>query len=129
MPFKPGNKLYKARKSDRGGRPSKEQVAKDLTAAERAKAKLESRVDDIMECYLGLATSGSDSATTRHAIDKLVPDDNGKEKTGSGDTFIQFLFGNTTPTRREADVRLPEEEQRRDLNGGAIRFLGSNGRG
>ena len=73
MPFQSGNK-YGGKRAN-AGRPSKKQVIEELTAAQKAREYLERNVDKVMGCYLGLAGSGQDPATTRHFVDKILPDD------------------------------------------------------
>jgi len=125
MPFEKGNKY--GGKRENAGRRSREQVDKDQSAQQIARKMFERETRGIMGTYLRLATNGEDPATTRHAVDKLIPDTNGKEAPKGGDTFIQFVFGNTEAPRRDIDVGLPQEEQRGHLNGGAVRFIGLNG--
>jgi hypothetical protein len=97
--FEVGNQHAKGGKREGAGRRSKKEIQAELenlkaarTATERARQALEDSADKIMGCYVGLASSGNDPATTRHAVDKLLPDEKNKE-IQQGDTIIQFTFG------------------------------------
>lgn len=119
--FQKGHKLAPGGKREGAGRPRKGELQALKTAADRARARLESSAHKIMGTYIHLATMGKDPATTRHAVDKLIPEVNGKEQQKQGDTYIQYVFGTEG---REIDAGFSQEEQRANLNGGAIRLIG-----
>lgn len=70
MPFRKGHK-YGGKKDPPGGRPTKEAIAARQYAESKARAKLEAATDSVMDKYLKFAKK--DPATTRHAVDKLIP--------------------------------------------------------
>lgn len=92
MPFKLGpdpNRAKGGKRNPPGGRPTKEKQAAKKLAEEIAKDYIEKNIKPIMETYVGLAsgeviermTAGGkkdfflsvDPATSRHAVDKLIP--------------------------------------------------------
>jgi hypothetical protein len=75
MPFEKGHKFATGGKREGAGRPSGKELKEIKSAADKARAKLEASAGAIMGCYVGLASSGNDPATTRHAVDKLLPDE------------------------------------------------------
>lgn len=94
MPFEPGNKLATKRKRHAGGRPSRKQIVELLTAEQKARARLEGAVDRVMDRYESLAISGDDPATTRHFVDKILPDDKRSQQPSA--VTINFIrFDNT----------------------------------
>lgn len=100
MPFEPGNQLATTRRAKRGGRPSRKQIVEQLTAAQRARARLEGAVDKVMDRYESLAISGEDPATTRHFVDKLLPDD--KQTNQPGALTINFVRFDYNPSQLSA---------------------------
>jgi hypothetical protein len=70
MPFKPGNNY--GGKREGAGRPTKKDVELKQTAAQIARDLLEERTREIMASYLQFAHN--DPATSRHAVDKIIPD-------------------------------------------------------
>ena len=120
-----------------GGRKKGDPVQR--AAKEIARAYIEASVKPVLATYFQLAHGRivnkwhegkivgqefeADAGTTRHFIDKLLPDEHDKTPQ-QGNTVIQFIFGNE---RREIDVGLPQEEQRGNLNGGSIRLIGDEG--
>lgn len=75
MPFQKGHKLAKGGRREGAGRKRKEQIELERTAQEMAVSILERNAGRIMGTYVELAASGQDSATTRHAVDRLIPSD------------------------------------------------------
>jgi hypothetical protein len=74
MRFQKGNKFSKGgTKGNKGGRPSKAELQALITGAELARKRLEKSAGKIMNRYIELATR-DDPATTRHAVDKILPD-------------------------------------------------------
>ena len=86
MPFSKGHKLSaKGGKREGAGRPSKETKEIQQKAEEIARDYIEKHVKKLMDTYIGLAAGQVirrnkrrfnltvDPATTRHAVDKLVP--------------------------------------------------------
>jgi hypothetical protein len=74
MRFQKGNKFSKGgTKGNKGGRPSKAELQALITGAELARKRLEKSAGKIMNRYIELATR-EDPATTRHAVDKILPD-------------------------------------------------------
>src|SRR5215470_10000327 len=112
MRFQKGNRFSKGgTRGNKGGRPSKEQREIKKAAAEIAREFIEKNVQPILETYLGLAAGkvveriaedgtktfklSVDPPTTRHAIDKLLPD---KQMESSQEIKITFLrFGEDDP--------------------------------
>jgi hypothetical protein len=92
MKFQTGNKLAKGgKRNPPGGRPTKEQQEIKKEAAQIAKEFIETHVQGFLDSYLDLGTGkvierldkdGNvvklvmiDPATVRHAIDKILPDE------------------------------------------------------
>jgi hypothetical protein len=92
MKFQKGNKLAKGgKRNPPGGRPTKEQQEIKKAAAQIAKEFIETHVQKFLDSYLDLAAGkvierldkdGNvvelvmlDPATVRHAIDKILPDE------------------------------------------------------
>jgi hypothetical protein len=94
MPFKKGERLpNQGGKREGAGRPSKEQREIKKAAAEIAKEFIETHVQGFLDSYLDLGTGKvieqknkagktvkvkfipADPATVRHAIDKILPDE------------------------------------------------------
>lgn len=73
MPFKPGNHAEKRRKKRAGGRPTREQKQLEAWTEKIARDYLAKHAPRIMERYAKLAASGKSAATTRHAVDKILP--------------------------------------------------------
>lgn len=90
MKFEPGNKLAKGGKRDGAGRPPKQRTEVKRLAQDIAREYIAAHVEPILETYVGLAAgkvverineNGKvelelkvDPATTRHAVDKLLPE-------------------------------------------------------
>jgi hypothetical protein len=141
MPFEKGNKLGKGGPRG-GGRPSKTKQEIKRAAAEIARDYIEASVKPVVQTYFQLAHGRlvnkwhegkiagqefeADAATTRHFIDKLLPDFYGKDPPKIGNTYIQFVFGRE-PSGRAVNPGLSQEGQRGDVNGGAIRLIGHEG--
>ena len=140
MRFEPGNKLAKGGKRKGAGRPPKYAPLIQQTASEIARAFIEQHVTPVLDTYLALAagqvverptTNGKkkfalsvDPATTRHYVDKILPDTDGKEPS-SGNTFIQFVFGASDGERHSIDVGL-HNGNRNGVHAGRL-HIGSNG--
>ena len=75
MRFQRGNKLAKGGVRPGSGRPRKEQVEIERTAEQLAREMLERNCQRIMGTYVDLAVSGQDSATTRHAVERIIPNE------------------------------------------------------
>jgi hypothetical protein len=92
MKFEKGNKLAKGgKRNPPGGRPTKEQQEIKKEAAQLAREFIETHVQKFLDSYLDLGTGKVierldkdgkvvklvmlDPATVRHAIDKILPDD------------------------------------------------------
>ena len=77
MRFEKGNKLAKGgRRNPPGGRPTKEQQEIKKAAAEIARGFIETNVQKFLDSYIRLSTGKFiDPATVRHAIDKILPDE------------------------------------------------------
>jgi hypothetical protein len=74
MPFKKGNPYGGKRPG--AGRPTKEKQEIKKQAAEIAKEFIETHVQKFLDSYLRLSTGKFiDPATVRHAIDKILPDE------------------------------------------------------
>lgn len=114
MPFQKGNKLSRGGKiGNKGGRPSRETKRNLQTAAEIARAYIEKHVQPVLDNYLKLArgweearfsNSGDaytafcyDGATTRHFIDKLLPELKYEPAGATNITFVQFKVDNDSP--------------------------------
>jgi hypothetical protein len=77
MKFQKGNKLAKGgKRNPPGGRPTKEQQEIKKAAAEIAREFIETNVQKFLDSYIRLSTGKFiDPATVRHAIDKILPDE------------------------------------------------------
>lgn len=90
MPIKKGEKLWKKRKRNAGGRPTKEKQKIKQTVADNVRAYIEANVDPVLGSYKKLTEVREinhydkdgkllftdeviDGATVRHWIDKFVP--------------------------------------------------------
>lgn len=102
MPFQPGHKLAKGGKRPGAGRPRLEAAEIKKTAAELARAYLDKHGARVMETYIQLATKGLDPATTRHAVDKLIPDGFTQNQ---GQGFNVFIGINAKDAGPESAVR------------------------
>jgi hypothetical protein len=133
MRFQKGNKLAKGgKRNPPGGRPTKEQQEIKKAAAEIAKEFLETHVQGFLDSYLDLGTgkvierldkNGTvvklvmlDPATVRHAIDKILPDDQMELTRPMVVQFLQFA-------RNHNPAHLPAEELPAPI------LVGSNGNG
>ena len=107
MKFEKGNKFAKGgKRNPPGGRPTKQQVEIKKAAREIAREYIEKNVQPILETYLGLAAGkvvkriaedgaktfelSVDPPTTRHAIDKLLPDEQMESPQEIKITFLRF---------------------------------------
>jgi hypothetical protein len=72
--FEPGNTYAKGGKRQGAGRPKAKQIEIEKTAQQLAREIIEQNCGRIMGAYMSLATSGTDPQTTRHAVDKLLPE-------------------------------------------------------
>lgn len=103
MPFKKGNKFSQGGiKGNKGGRPSKAELQALITVAELARKRLEKSAGKIMNRYIELATR-DDPATTRHAVDKILPDD----QMESTQQPPHFAFINFADIRRPSQILPP----------------------
>ena len=104
MPFEPGNKY--GGKREGAGRKSKKVVEVQKNVAEIAKQYIESNIDPVLSNYLRLAkgwletrysengteydTFCYDGATTRHFINKVLPDEQVEAQRPITINFIKF---------------------------------------
>ncbi len=83
MPFKPfpqGNKLYRRRKREGGGRPTNAQREMKRVAADTAKRYLEGRLKEALDQYLAACgikigkkrIKKADPATLRHYVERFI---------------------------------------------------------
>jgi hypothetical protein len=137
MPFQVGNTYGGKRKNS--GRPPKIKKEIQKAAAEIAREYINRSVKPVMATYFQLAHGRivnkwhegkivgeefeADAATTRHFVDKILPDEQDKQSP-TGNTIIQFIIGTE---RRNDHAGLPQEGQRRDVDSGAICFVGDEG--
>lgn len=100
MPFQPGHTLSPGGKpGGNGGRPSYKELKETIKACDKARARLERDVDKIMGSYLRFV--GKDPATARHAVDKLLPDEQIQPIINAPSiSFIQF---NRNPAQLSAE--------------------------
>lgn len=117
MPFQKGHKLAKGGKREGAGRPKARDIEVREEAAKVARRYIEAHVDPVLQNYLKLAKgwqetrftlSGDsyeifkyDGQTTRHFIDKILPDE---QRTIPGPAVIQFVQFNNSNS-----VQLPAE--------------------
>lgn len=101
-PFQRGNKLAHGGKRPGSGRKSLHQQAitesVKLTAREIVRGELDKHVSKVMQTYIRLATSGRDPTTTRHAIDKIDPDEHVTAPT----VTINFVMFNPSSSGNDA---------------------------
>ena len=91
MKFEKGNQAAKRRKKRAGGRPTKEQQEVKKAAAEIAREFIETHVQKFLDSYLRLSTGKFiDPATVRHAIDKILPDEQMEAAQPIQITFLRF---------------------------------------
>jgi hypothetical protein len=92
MRFQKGNKFSKGgTRGNKGGRPSKEQQEIKKAAAEIAREFIETHVQKFLDSYLRLSTGKFiDPATVRHAIDKILPDEQMEAAQPIQITFLRF---------------------------------------
>ena len=117
MPFEPGNQLAKGGKREGAGRPTKLEAEAKETAAQRARKMLEDAYQPVFKTYVALAQGGQDPTTTRHFVDKILPDD---KDLNHGQTIIVNLGIQASQQHVEL-----ESEFRAD--GLQIRVSGDNG--
>jgi hypothetical protein len=131
MKFQTGNKLAKGgKRNPPGGRPTKEQQEIKKEAAQIAREFFETHVQGFLDSYLDLGTGkvierldkdGNivklvmlDPATVRHAIDKILPDEQMELTRPMVVQFLQFA-------RNHNPAQLPAEELPAPI------LVGSNG--
>ena len=161
MKFQKGNKAAKGgRRNPPGGRPTKEQQEIKKEAAQIAKEFIETHVQGFLDSYLDLGTGkvierldkdGNvvklvmlDPATVRHAIDKILPDeqmesppvyqinflrfgDNHPAQPSPEDITITPLAGNgkmAGPDRVNDLLPMPTAEQQTKLKLSQVKFHG-----
>ena len=79
MKFQKGNKAAKGgRRNPPGGRPTNQERAAKKAAADRARERIETEVDEVMDEYLRLAKGGkikknSSPQTVRHCVERWLP--------------------------------------------------------
>src|SRR5262252_8394040 len=110
MRFQNGNKLSKGGTiGNKGGRPSKAQQEIKKAAAEIAREFIETHVQKFLDSYLRLSTGQFvDPATVRHAIDKLLPDEQMQAAQPIQITFLRF--GNNLPQPSPEDIPVTIEQ-------------------
>ena len=130
MRFQKGNKFSKGgSKGNKGGRPSKEQQEIKKAAAEIAREYIEKNVQPILETYLGLAAGkvvkriaedgaktfelSVDPPTTRHAIDKLLPDEQMESPQQIKIEFLQFADVGPQPKALSLNLEQPVPQENR----------------
>src|SRR5215813_12227060 len=130
MKFEKGNRAAKGgRRGNKGGRPSKEQQEIKKAAAEIAREYIEKNVQPILETYLGLAAGkvvkriaedgaktfelSVDPPTTRHAIDKLLPDEQMESPQQINVEFLQFADVGPQPKTVSLDLKQPVPQESR----------------
>jgi hypothetical protein len=116
MRFQKGNKFSKGgTRGNKGGRPSKEQQEIKKAAADIAREFIETHVQKFLDSYLRLSTGKFiDPATVRHAIDKILPDEQMEPAQPIQITFLRF--GNNPPPQLPAmeavTIEPPPKENR-----------------
>jgi len=91
MKFEKGNQAAKRRKRRAGGRPTKEHQEIKKAAAEIAREFIETHVQKFLDSHLRLSTGKFiDPATVRHAIDKILPDEQMEAAQPIQITFLRF---------------------------------------
>src|SRR5215510_13897581 len=139
MRFQKGNKLSKGGTiGNKGGRPSKEQQEIKKAAAEIAREFIEKNVQPILETYLGLAAGkvvkriaedgaksfelSVDPPTTRHAIDKLLPDEQMESAQQIKIEFLQFADVGPQPKTVSLDLEQPAPKENRLVERQGLKF-------
>jgi len=128
MRFQKGNKLSKGGTiGNKGGRPSKKQQEIKKAAAEIAREFIETHVQKFLDSYLRLSTGKFiDPATVRHAIDKLLPDEQMESPQQIKIEFLQFADVGPQPKTLSLDLKqpLPQENRLPEPQGqDGIKFL------
>jgi hypothetical protein len=92
MKFEKGNKAAKGgRRNPPDGRPTKEQQEIKEEAAQIAREFIDAHVQDFLDSYLKLGKGKAlDPATVRHAIDKILPDEQMEATRPLIVTFLKF---------------------------------------
>ena len=114
MRFQKGNKFSKGgTKANKGGRPSKEQQEIKKAAAEIAREFIETHVQKFLDSYLRLSTGKFiDPATVRHAIDKILPDEQMEAAQPIQITFLRF--GSNPPQLPAKEIPVAIEPVRQE---------------
>src|SRR5262245_38833449 len=143
MRFQKGNKFSKGgTKGNKGGRPTNQQQEIKKAAREIAREYIEKNVQPILETYVGLAAGkvvdrigkdgtktfelAVDPPTTRHAIDKLLPDKQMESSQQIKIEFLQFADVGPQPKTVSLDLKqpLPEENRLPESQGqDGVKFL------
>ena len=143
MRFHKRNKFSKGgTKGNKGGRPTNQQQEIKKVAREIAREYIEKNVQPILETYLGLAAGkvvkriaedgaktfelSVDPPTTRHAIDKLLPDEQMESPQQIKIEFLQFADVGPQPKTVSLDLKqpLPQENRLPEPQGqDGIKFL------
>src|SRR5215475_13939410 len=130
MRFQKGNKFSKGgTKDNKGGRPTNQQKEIKKAAREIAREYIEKNVQPILETYLGLAAGkvvkriaedgaksfelSVDPPTTRHAIDKLLPDEQMESPQQIKIEFLQFADVGPQPKTLSLDLKQPLPQENR----------------
>jgi hypothetical protein len=110
MRFQKGNKFSKGGiRGNKGGRPSKEQQEIKKAAAEIAREFIETHVQKFLDSYLRLSTGKFiDPVTVRHAIDKILPDEQMEAAQPIQITFLRF--GNNPPQLPAKEIPVTIEQ-------------------
>ena len=128
MRFQKGNRFSKGgTRGNKGGRPSKEQQEIKKAAAEIAREFIETHVQKFVASYLRLSTGKFiDPATVRHAIDKILPDEQMEAPQQIKIEFLQFADVGPQPKTVSLDLKqpLPQENRLPEPQGqDGIKFL------
>jgi hypothetical protein len=113
MKFQPGHKLAKGGARPGAGRKPKNHEVVKQAAAVLARQYIELHIEPVLKTYLDLAQSGNDSATTRHYVDKLLPNDHDTDR----DAPIQIAIitdSRTTDEGHSLGVRVLGDDSRDD---------------
>src|SRR5262245_17186987 len=115
MRFQKGNKFSKGgTRGNKGGRPSKEQQEIKKAAAEIAREFIETHVQKFLDSYLRLSTGKFiDPATVRHAIDKILPDEQMEAAQPIKINFLNFADVHPQPETVSLDLKRPRPQENR----------------
>jgi len=98
--FEKGHKpLVFGGKREGAGRPSAKELRETIKACDKARRRLEENVDKIMGSYLRFVHD--DPATARHAVDKILPDEQFQPIIDA--PSIHFIQFNHNPTQLSAE--------------------------